>query len=384
MFAIKNKYPEINDGFAKEFDIPEQYKNANVIAIQSESLWDPAKMDKITLSEDPLKCIKGFSEEFPVGTLVSPVFGCNTCVPEFEFLTGFSTANMNSGTYPYSQYVHRKIPSLVSNFAENGYTVQAVHTYDKYFYNRNKAYKLMGFEKFICKNDLEEPEVKGTYISDMEFVRQVIKMYEEKGDKPLFLYGITMQNHGNYLEKRYDTYDVTVDSEVLSENDLQGLRDAVQGVYDADKSFYALTEYFSQVDEPTIIVLYGDHLPFLGLNSSTYFATEFLKSDNLAENPQIYETPYIVWANFDISDIEISKRVSPANLGAQTLKLAGLEKVDWHMRFIDLFYSKTPVYKTTVKTDENGEYTEEYNREMEPDYAMIQFDCLSGEKYCNR
>jgi len=378
---IKNNRPEIADGFANKYEFSDGNKPVNVIAIQSESLWDPKKMNEVTMSADPLKYMRMLGREGEFGTLVSPVFGCNTCVPEFEFLTGFSSYFLNSGAYPYSQYVHKKTPSLASNFKNNGYVTYGLHTYDKYFYGRNKAYGLMGFDKFVGKNDLESPEVKGTYISDDEVTRQIIDMYENKGDKPMFLYAITMQNHGNYLQRRYDNYDILVNSRVLEENDLMGLRDAVQGVHDADKALYDLAMYFKKVDEPVIIVIYGDHLPFLGLNSSTYYATNFLDDRGFALNPQMYETPYLVWANFNISRLDLPERISPAHLGIETMKLSQIPDADWHYSFFEQFYNKYAVLQHTFVTNENGEYVVSASEKDLDEYRYIQYDVLNGNRF---
>lgn len=377
---IYEKNSEIKKDFANRYELDAE--NVNVIAIQSESLWDPMKMKNISLSADPLKNMRKLGREGEMGTLLSPVFGCNTCVPEFEFLTGFSSYFLSSGAYPYSQYVHKSTPSLPSNYKKNGYVTYGLHTYDKYFYGRNKAYGLLGFDKFVGKSDLENPEIKGTYISDDEVTRQIIKMFEEKGDNPLFLYAITMQNHGNYLKQRYDNYDIKVNSNVLEENDLMGLRDGVQGVHDADKALADLADYFRKTEEPVLIVIYGDHLPFLGLNSSTYYATGFLEGDSFADNPQMYETPYLVWANFDISKVDLPERLSPAHLGMETLKLSNIKKTDWQMRFFDSFYSKYSALQHTFVTDSKGEYIDIVDNENLNDYRYIQYDVLNGDRFC--
>lgn len=377
---IKKKYPEISEGFKE--NTQNVFENVNIIAIQSESLWDPMKMKNISLSADPLKNMRRLGRQGEFGTLVSPVFGCNTCVPEFEFLTGFSSYFLSSGAYPYSQYVHKKTPSLPSNFKQNGYKTVGLHTYDKYFYGRNKAYGLLGFDKFIGKSDLKNPEIKGTYISDDEVTRQIINEFEDKGDNSLFLYAITMQNHGNYLKQRYDKYDIRVNSSVLSENDLMGLRDGVQGVRDADKALGDLAAYFKKVEEPVVILIYGDHLPFLGLNSSTYYDTKFLESESFSQNPQMYETPYLVWANFNISSLHLPKRISPAHLGVEALKLANIKKSDWQLRYFDLFYEKYAVLQHTFITDSMGQYIQGAEQEDKDEYRFIQYDVLNGDRFC--
>lgn len=375
--GIKQKYSDVHD----EFKMGAIAQNANVIAIQSESFWDPTRMGEITLSEDPMSKIREMSQSFPSGYMVSPVFGCNTCVPEFEFLTGSSASFLKAGTYPYTQYIHRDIAAIPRAFRDNGYKTIALHTYDKYFYNRPQAYSFMGFEEFYGSRDMENPERKGTYISDMEMTRQIIKQYEENKDNPLFIYAVTMQNHGNYLNKRYDEYDVEVTSDAVSADDIVGLRDAVQGIYDIDKSFYELTKYFENVAEPTIIVIYGDHLPFLGENSSTFYATGFLKSDNLAENPQIYETPYLIWSNFDISWVWTPERVSPAYLGLSALRYAGVKSVPWNLAFYNRCYNVHSVYQHSLSTNAWGDYTERIDDEITNDYKYIQYDVISGSDY---
>ena len=93
----------------------------NVIAIQCESWWDPAKLENVTMSEDPMKNIRALGEKYYFGDMVSPSFGCNTCIPEFEYLTFLSTNLLPEGGYPYSQYVRKPIYSLARIFKDNGY-----------------------------------------------------------------------------------------------------------------------------------------------------------------------------------------------------------------------------------------------------------------------
>lgn len=359
-------------------------KDVNVIAIQSESWWDPTKFENVTMSDDPMKNIRalGNNKNAYFGTMVSPSFGCNTCIPEFEFLTGLSTKLLPEGGYPYSQYVRKPIYSLARIFKDNGYNASAIHTYDKKFYNRIKAYPLMGFDELLGHVDLEEPVKKGTYISDMYLTEQIIKKYEQSANKPLFLYAISMQNHGNYLTPRYENYDIEVNSDVLSDDDLSGLREGVQGVYDIDKSFMALVNYFKNVKDPTLIIMYGDHLPFLGINSSTFRSVGFMQGASIEQNSNMYETPYIIWANYDISEYDIKPRVGPQYLGINAVKMAKLKNLPWHFGFFDDFYTKHTVYQHTFVCDENGEYTDEssVSEEDKKSYQIIQYDCLFGKE----
>ena len=354
----------------------------NVIAIQCESWWDPAKLENVTMSEDPMKNIRALGEKYYFGDMVSPSFGCNTCIPEFEYLTFLSTNLLPEGGYPYSQYVRKPISSLAQIFKDNGYNSYAIHTYDKNFYNRSKAYPLMGFDELLGYTDLENPVKKGTYISDMYLSEQIIKKYEQSIDKPLFLYAVSMQNHGNYLVPRYESYDVDVNSDLLSAEDLSGLREAVQGIYDIDKAFMHLVDYFKDKKENVLIVMYGDHLPFLGINSSTFKSLGFMEGDSTEQNPNMYETPYIIWANFDISGFDIKKRVGPQYLGINTVKMANLKTKPWYFSFFDDFYTRHTVYQHTSVCDENGDYVPQSSISDEEiaNYKILQYNCLFGKK----
>jgi len=359
-------------------------KKVNVIAIQSESWWDPTLFENVTMSDDPMKNIRKLGKEKNgfFGKMVSPSFGCNTCIPEFEFLTSLATKLLPEGAYPYSQYVRKPVYSIARIFKENGYKTSAIHTYYKKFYNRKTAYPFMGFDELIGQEDLDKPVKKGTYISDMYLTDVIIDKFNQKAGNPLFLYAISMQNHGNYLSPRYETYDIDVNSNVLSKEDLSGLREAVQGVYDIDKSFMALVDYFRKSDEPTLLIMYGDHLPFLGINSSTYRSVGFMKHDLLVRNKNMYETPYVIWANYDISGFDIKERVGAQYLGINAVKMAMVENLPWQFDFFDDFYTNHTVFERYSVCDENGGYTNGsvVTTEETEAYQMVQYDCLFGKE----
>lgn len=373
---LKAQYENVN------LEVLTEVEDVTVIAIQAESWWDPTKMSNFTYSTDPFEDIRALeaSGKGHFGTFVTPSFGCNTCIPEFEYLTGVSTKLLPSGGYPYTQFVKQPVNSLASIFKAQGYSAVALHTYDKNYYDRSKGYPFMGFDKFMGHKDMEDPVKKGTYISDMYFADQIIKQYEEKGDGPMFLYAISMQNHGNYLVPRYDSYDIQVDADKLTEDELSGLREAVQGVYDINNSYMHLVNYFENVSEPVLIVMYGDHLPFMGSSSSTFVNLEYMKSGGLSKNPHMYETPYVIWSNYDISEHKIREIVGPQFLGIETLKLAGIEDVPWEYAFIDEFYSKYPVYQHTTAIDADGKVIspDSVNPDDVLNYEIVQHHLLFG------
>lgn len=382
MSEIKNKYS--SDDFISK---PLKTQKPNVIAIQNEAWWDPSLIPNAEFSQDPLPTYRELLKKGLAGELISPVYAGGTCMPEFEFLTGFTTKFLPTSVYPYIQSITSPTPSLASAYKENGYETIAFHSYKRNFYGRNKAYPLMGFDSFISVDEMKNPELKGWYISDIAMARDIIKMYEEKKADRLFLFGVTMQNHGGYEKQRYDTYDIEVTSDKISENDLQGLKDFTQGAYDGDMMLKALIDYFENVDEPTIIVMYGDHLPLLGTEGSTYVDGGFVEKESVFQyykHEQLYHTPYVIWANYDLGDLDLPKEISPGNLGLQVAKLSSLSTYPWYFSFLDSFYKEYPVYENIAIKNENFEKVNtvsEEHKEKAKTFEFIEYDIINGKQF---
>ena len=364
--------------------VPEIEKPVNVIAIQAETWWNPTVLPNVELSADPLSPIRDLPVNSFEGKMITPSYGCNTCIPEFEYLTGSSSKLLPDGGYPYEQFVNAPTETIANTYKANGYNTVALHTYDKQFYNRAKPYPLIRFDIFKGDIDFVDPVIKGMYISDDYMADQIISAYEENlpTKKPLFTYAITMQNHGDFLEQRYTEYDIDVKSELLTEEDLTALRDNVQGVYDTALMYRKLVEYFNSKNEPFLIIMYGDHLPFLGENSSVFKKLGFISEEGIAHNPQAFETPYVIWANFDISEYDFLPVAGPQYLGIKTLQLSQLSDVHWTFEFLYKFYQKYPVYHYLKIMNDKGELIDEeqVDSELREEYELVQYEILFGQK----
>ena len=380
----------INDIYEKYKDVPSlsndniYRKKPNVIIIQNEAWWDPTKLENVEFSEDPMKEIKALGKRYLYGNLVSPVYAGGTCMPEFECLTGYSTAFLPGNSYPYIQHILKESQSLVTDYKNNGYETVAMHPYFINFYNRNKAYPLLGFDKVIGISDMPSAteNKKGWYVSDDYAMSQIISAYENKTSDNFFCFMVTMQNHGAYNPARYEEYDIDVKSDVLSEQDLQGLKDYTQGVKDSNDAFIKLTEYFKNVSEPTIIAMYGDHLPLLGTEGSTYIKGEMAEEGKpfvSSEYDELYYTPYIVWSNYNIRDFDLPEYISAGNLGLFILEKAGLNDVPWYHSFMRQFYREYPVYLNKIKMNADGEKIDK--AEMGKDFKLLQCDLLHFNRY---
>lgn len=229
----------------------------NVIFILSEAFWDVTKIPGISFEKDPLTNFRRFKKESTSGNLIAPTYGGKTQWTEFEVLTGNMIKFLPFGSMPYEQYIQKPLPSIVQEFKKNGYTTRALHTYEKTFFNRYKAYPFLGFDTFVGVEDLINPKYKGPFVSDDEFVNQIIDTLKHKKVDPLFLFGISMQNHFTYEGQKYPEYDVKLSSSGnLSDKSMQILQNYTQGLSDADKSLGKLIDYVNSQKEPTVVVFF--------------------------------------------------------------------------------------------------------------------------------
>ncbi|MBQ7950645.1 MAG: sulfatase-like hydrolase/transferase [Clostridia bacterium] len=359
----------------------------NVIIIQNEAFWDPTALPEVTYSVDLMSGIHSLKKNTVKGTFFSPVFGGGTCMPEFEVLTGISTSFLSASAYPYTQYITNETPSFVQAYRDNGYQTVALHPYKKNFYNRSTAYPLLGFDTFKGIEDFTYQESSGTYVDDMSCVKQMIEEYENKTADRIFQFVVTMENHGTYKHPRYESFDFEMEAPTLSEEDYMDLMRYSQGVYNADKAFMALVDYFKEVDEPVLIAMYGDHLPLLGTNGSTYMnggMVEQAETFAYTNYPILYETPYVVWSNYKCSDLELYPRMSGYAFGTKLFLATGCE-APWYYAIVDQFSSKYPAVISLAKYDVNMERIKKFADEdatLIKDYQTLIYDILNGEQYC--
>ena len=379
---------DIRSGFSE----PAKFYHANdkkpsIITIQNEAWWDPTLLTNVNFSKDPMEFCRNGGKNIITGKMVTPVFAGGTCIPEFEYLTGYSSVFLPPNCYPYIQAVTGKTPSIVWTLKNSGYQTAAIHTYKTNFYGRKKAYPLMGFDSLKGVDEMDNPELRGFYVADREMAKQIISTYENKTSDKIFIYGVTMQNHGDYSEERYAWHDVEISSDTLSPSDLQGLNDFTQGVYDADNMFRSLTEYFSSVEEPVIIIMYGDHLPLLGTDGSTYIDGGMIPDSgefDYTQHEELFKTPYIIWSNYPLGDYNISEEMSAVGLSMFTLKVANLDEIPWYYMLINEFNSKYPIYTPNVIKNAKKETVPNISDEDWPTtyaYKLLQYDLLYGNKF---
>ena len=103
-----------------------------------------------------------------------------------------------------------------------------------------------------------EQTLEHGYVSDRSDFAQIIWEFEHKeAGEPLFLFNVTIQNHGGYTVPDYPAQ-VTV-ADAPGEYPMAEQYLTLAGKTDA--AFRALVEYLRVFDEPTIVIMFGDHQP---------------------------------------------------------------------------------------------------------------------------
>ena len=185
-----------------------------------------------------------------------------------------------SGCTPYQQYANKKTVSYAWFLKELGYNTVAIHSYGKKFWNRDIAYPNMGFDKFISEEDFVDPLRRRGLIKDDELVKMIISEYEAnlESGKPFFNFSVSMQNHGSFTNGQYlEDYRVNLSCDNLNEEQEGILITYATGIRDANAALDKLIHYFANVDEPTIICMFGDHLGSLGGNDDIYIGSGYMK-----------------------------------------------------------------------------------------------------------
>lgn len=359
----------------------------NIIVVMDEAFSDLSVLGDFDTNTDYMPFVHSLekgNENTITGYLNTSVCGGNTADTEFEFLTGNTMAFLPVGSIPYQQYIKSTTPSLASYLKSIGYATYAQHPYYGSGWNRDTVYPLLGFDNLSFMQDYSNQRFVRKYISDETSFDRIIETYENKPDgKPAFIFNVTMQNHGGYTDTYYG-FDNTVTADKLNNSALDQYLSLIKMT---DEDLKNLIEYFSNVDEKTIVVFFGDHQPNDTVASSV-LAANGLDYNNLS-NEELklrYQVPYVIWANYDI-DEAAGKDTSVNYLAANVLKAAGVPTNDYQSFLLKLqeeypIISAVRTDKTTDKTLDKasnksdkatGSKKKQADSDMLNDYKLLQY-----------
>lgn len=295
----------------------------NIIVVMNEAFSDIKDMLPVDTNINPYYFFDWFKTRTRWGKLLVCDYGGNTANTEFQFLTGCDTAFFPEGVVPYNWYIQSEFPSLFSTLKAQGYNTLTVHPYLSSFWNREKVYKYYGVDKSYWDTDFINPTKTRGFISDSEDYAFLIERFKEKEpDKPIFIYNITMQNHGPY------TYDMKPSVKVSQDASRDELEQYLSLIKITGEATAKLMEFFRTVKEPTIILFFGDHKP--SIYSSFLEEHEKLWKGEREESHKVeirsnkYMTEYYIWANFNFEPGR-AEDISVNYLQGELLEFAGLE-----------------------------------------------------------
>ena len=351
----------------------ENYGKPNIIVTFSESFYDINKISEdVKFDKDVTPNLHRLQEEgFGIET-ISPTYGGVSANVEFELLTGFSCNYFGNGYSPFLQLFrnpeYAKRSSILRELTNNGYKTKVVFGRD--YFKSERVYTLLGMKEY---EELDvKSEFKGYYTSDEYLMSNVIKTLEEKpDDERIFHLTCTIESHMPYYRDKYDEdeYDISVESTTLNKNMTNALLSYAQGCYDADRELGRLYEYIMNYDEPTILVFFGDHLPFVPdtetqedtMNYLKYFNTD----DELLNTYRKYNTQGVIVANFDLGDTSKWNYLSADMILTNIINNMDIEISDYY-KWLDTTSDILPASNRLVSCDTEGNlyWTEKLEGEM--------------------
>ncbi|MBZ9660966.1 LTA synthase family protein [Mesorhizobium sp. ESP-6-4] len=352
----------------------------DIVVVMSESFWDPTHLPGVTIKPDPIPTVRALRS----GSMFSPEFGGMTANIEFEALTGFSNAFLPAGSIPYQQYVRTPTPSLATFLKSQGYRARAIHPGTNWFWNRGAVYADFGFNDFRSEETLPPMEKRGPLASDAAMTDEIIRE-ADTSDDPVFLFAVSLQNHGPYEPYRYYNPTHSIDAPISSWA-RESLLSYAEGSADADRGLQRLIDWAKARQRPTIIAFFGDHLPPLG---PVYVETGFLK-DNVAprKEPAVaalehHDTPLVIWSNRS-GPVENIGSVSPAFLPYHILTTAGISH-PYYTGFLGALREHYRVVDRNLLLSPVGEATPDWARQkqIDPkinDFRLIQYDMMFGKR----
>ncbi len=353
-------------------------ENPNIIVIMDEAFSDLKALGEFETNQDYMPFIHSLSEDTIKGTMHVSVLGGNTPNTEFEFLTGLSMAFLPPGSIPYQQYIKSELPSLASQLAGQGYHTLAIHPYIASGWDRNTVYPHLGFDEMMFQRDLRGMSVIRSYISDASVFRYMAQRLESKEtDDPMFIFNVTMQNHGAYTTQ-YDNFN---DREVTV-NGLEGEQQISQYlslIKKTDAALMVLCSELEDFDEPTIVMFFGDHQPGTWVSSAMRNKYGiYLDDSDINQHEQFYEVPFLLWANYDIENEGNVGDISVNYLSTLLCEVANIELTD-AQKFLSSLHETYPSVSANSFMDKYGylyPISDAEDEELLKKYSILQYNCL--------
>lgn len=323
-------------------------KQPNIIMIQLESFIDANHLINYSFSENPVPNFTRLKQEYSSGYLTVPVYGAGTINTEFEVLSGMSIDFFGTSEYPYRTILQSTTAeSMCYNLSPLGYHSYVIHNNTGTFYNRNSIFPKLGFDHFVSLEYMNNVEYNPTgWAKDKVLTDQILSSLNEDTNKD-FIYTITVQSHGKYQDLPTEENLIKVSSKLpdASEGFTNQVEYYVNQIHQTDAFVGDLLSRLSTFEEPTIVVMYGDHQPPL----------DFDEADLINGNK--FQTEYVMWSNYPMENKKL-------NLAAYQLSSYVMSRVGYDNGILTKFHQRC-ITNSTYKDD----------------LLLLQYDMLYGKQY---
>ncbi len=318
----------------------------NIIFIQLESYFDVEEAEFFTTSEDACPNLHAMYDQYSSGYFKVPSIGAGTANTEFEVLTGMNLRYFGPGEYPYKTVLKNQVSeSAATALTKLGYGAHALHNNGGNFYSRARVFNNIGFDSYTSKEFMNILQMtENGWAKDDILIQHIMDAMDSTRQQD-FVFGISVQGHGDYPEER-----VIENPKIL----VEGIEDEaaknkweyyVNQVYEMDQFAGNLVKALEDRGEPSVVVFYGDHLPTMGLKA------EDLKSRYL------YNTNYVIWDN-------IGLKKEDRNIPSYQIMSDVLDRLDIHSGAVFNYHQERRKTKNYLA-----------------DLELLQYDILYGDQY---
>ncbi len=340
----------------------------HIIMIMNESLADLQAVADVETNQDPMPFIHSLEENTIKGFANVSTIGGGTANSEFEVFTGCSMGFFPTNYYPYLHTLRQPSDSMISQMEMYGYRTIAMHPETGGNWNRSAVYKNLGFDQMLFGEDFAGAERIHHGVSDAETYNKIIELYEgrKQGEK-LFVFDLTMQNHGGYNSSE------EADAVVAADLNHSQLDEYLSLVKTSDAAFEELVAYFKDQDEKVIVCIFGDHQPWIFDDVVEQHVLPGADATDVFMNK--YRTPFVIWANYDIREAD-GYDVSLNYFGGMVMKTAGIP-LSPYFAYLDSLREEYPIITKNGYVDREGVYHQWSGEDTEfAEYRILQYNYL--------
>ena len=367
----------------------------DVIVIMDESFADMDVLgDGLITSQPVIPYISSLEENTTKGYALSSVYGGGTPNSEYEVLTGNTMMFLPKGVMAYQQYIKQPTYSMVKEFKDLGYRTIAMHPFNSKGWMRTRVYPYLGFDEMHFEEDFPQEDLIRFFVSDREMFETVLDTYRKTAEteEHVFLFGVTMQNHGGYEFKAEENPDLEqrYHKSIRVQGNVNGIYDDAEQylslIHETDKAVEYLLNELKQSDRKVVVLFYGDHFP--GLGEDFYDMVHGKEFETLDEHQKKYTVPFFIWTNYD-SEEKTVELTSLNYLSNYLYDAAGITYPAYN-KFLKLAEERIPAINANgFWSAEQGKFIKYRDakgeeKELLDTYYMLEYNSLIDHEHTNQ